>query len=127
VLATAAALFGAEPPAEPLRALGAGVVCALCAAALGAAIGALSPTTRTATAVASAVYFPTIFLSGIVMAPEALPAAARAAGEGLPLTQAVRGLSDAWTGAPLAPETLLVPAAVVVLGAAACARAFRWS
>ncbi len=127
VLGVAAAAFGAEPPQEPLRALAAGASCALCCAALGAAIGALAPTSRTATAVASAVYFPTIFLSGVVMAPEALPGAARAVGEALPLTHAVRGLSDAWTGAPLAPETLLVPAAVVVLGAAACARAFRWS
>ncbi len=126
LMGLAAAAFGAEPPEAPVRALGAGVLCALCSAALGGAIGALAPTTRTATAVASAVYFPTIFLSGVVMAPEALPDGARALGEALPLTHAVQGLLDAWTGAPLALETVLVPAAVTAADGAACAAAFRW-
>ena len=97
------------------------------AAALGAAIGALAPTTRVAQAAASALYFPTLFLSGAAMPRENLPDAARTIGDFLPLTYVVDGLRDAWAGAPLAASSVLIPLAAVVLGAAISLRAFRWS
>jgi ABC-2 type transport system permease protein len=80
-----------------------------------------------AQAAASALYFPTLFLSGAAMPRENLPDAARTIGDFLPLTYVVEGLRDAWAGAPLAASSVLVPLAAVAVGGLVSLRAFRWS
>lgn len=119
--------FGAGLPQAPLRAAALIMLAALTAAALGAAIGALAPTTRVAQAAASALYFPTLFLSGAAMPRESLPETAQAIGDFLPLTYVVEGLRDAWAGAPLAASSVLVPVVALVVGGLVSLRAFRWS
>ena len=55
------------------------------------------PSVRTTQAVAAAVYFPAIFVSGALFPREVLPTFAQRLGDVLPMTYAVRIIREAWT------------------------------
>ena len=94
--------------------------------AIGFLLASVLPTARTTRAVAAALYFPMIFLSGAVMPRSQLPELAQTVGDVVPLTYAVSALRDAWTGAGVDPVDLAVLAAVTAISGAVCARTFRW-
>ena len=64
---------------------------------LGFLLGAVLPSVRTTQAVAAAIYFPAIFVSGALFPREALPSFAQRVGDFLPMTYAVRSIREAWT------------------------------
>lgn len=126
LLTLGAAVYGMSPPAAwgpVLLALALSVAAAL---ALGFLLAAVAPTVRTAQAVASAVYFPAIFLSGAVFPRAGLPEVAQQIGEWIPLTYAVRSILTAWTAGTVDGQAVAVLAAVAVAAVAAAVRAFRW-
>jgi len=97
LLAVAMAFFGLRVPADPVAVLAALALGGLGMMGLGFVIAALSPTARTAEAVASAVYFPMLFLSGAVVSRGAMPTWMHRVGDVLPLTWLVSGVEGAWT------------------------------
>lgn len=95
---------------------------------LGALVGAVSPDFRTASAVASLLYFPNILLSGVTVPFEILPAPVQAVAQALPMTHGVALLKGAVRGTSW--DQLMLPISVL-LGLALTAYAvavtkFRW-
>lgn len=94
--------------------------------ATGFLLASVLPTARTTRAVAAALYFPMLFLSGAVFPREHLPALAQRIGDAVPLTYAIRALRDAWLGRGIDVAALAVLAGVTVVAVALCSRTFRW-
>lgn len=126
LIAVAVVLFDLRAPASPLGVAVAYVLSVLGFCALSFVLASLAPTARTASAVAAALYFPMIFLSGATWPREALPAFAVRVGDVLPLTYVVRALSSPWHGQGWDVTALAVLAVMAVVGAAVSARTFRW-
>lgn len=94
--------------------------------AIGFLLGALLPTVRTTQAVAAAIYFPAIFVSGALFPREVLPAVAQRIGDFLPMRYAVRSIRQAWTPGTVDEFGLAILAVTTVVGVAVAVRMFRW-
>ena len=94
--------------------------------ALGFLLAAVAPTVRTTQAVGAAIYFPAIFISGVVLPTEALPDLAQRISQVLPFTYAVRAIREAWTAGAVDWIAFAVLAATVVVALGAGLRTFRW-
>lgn len=93
---------------------------------VGFLLASVLPTTRTTRAVAAALYFPLIFLSGAAFPRNNLPEFARRVGDALPATYAVRSIREAWSGAGIDWAAAVVLVGVTVVAGAICTRTFRW-
>jgi ABC-2 type transport system permease protein len=95
---------------------------------IGALVGSVSPNAKVANAIASALYFPMVFLSGATVPFELFPRWLRIAAEVLPLTQGIKLMKGAVLGTPLAG--LAAPIAVLSLVALAsysiAVARFKW-
>jgi len=95
---------------------------------LGALVAATAPSFRAASAIASLLYFPTIFLSGVTVPFELLPAPLQAAVQVLPVTHGVALLKAVIVGASW--DQVAVPvgvlAAVAAVSYAVAIVRFRW-
>jgi ABC-2 type transport system permease protein len=118
--------FDLNPPASWTLAAAAVGASAVAVIALGFLLAAVAPTVRTTQAVAAAIYFPAIFVSGVVMPTEALPEPAQRIGQALPFTYAVRAIREAWSAGAADWTAFAVLAATIVLAVAAGVRTFRW-
>jgi len=96
--------------------------------ALGFVLASLLPTARTAMAVAMALFFPMLFLSGAAIPIEVLPAKIRHFAQLLPLTHVVTLLRGLWTGDSLALhlKEIVFLSVQFVIGVAVSAKIFRW-
>lgn len=115
-----------NPPASWPAVLLAVALGAASLVALGFLLGAVLPTVRTTQAVAAALYFPAIFVSGAIFPREALPGFARQVGDWLPMTYAVRALREAWTDGAVDAVALGILAAVTCGAVLVAVRTFRW-
>ena len=120
------AAFDLRAPADPLAASLAVLGSALAVLSLGFLLGAVLPTVRTTQAVAAALYFPSIFISGALFPREALPELAQRVGDLLPLTYAVAAVREAWTGGTIDAGAFAVLGLTAVLATTAGVRWFRW-
>ena len=102
------------------------VASAMMVVAVGFLLASVAPTVRTTQAVAGALYFPAIFVSGVVFPAEALPDLAQRLAQALPFTYAVRAIREAWTAGAVDAAGFGVLAATVVVAVAVGLRAFRW-
>jgi ABC-2 type transport system permease protein len=93
---------------------------------LGFLLGAVLPTVRTTQAVAAAIYFPAIFVSGALFPRETLPTFAQRIGDFLPMTYAVRSIRQAWTSGTVDLVGLGILAATAVGLVLVAVRMFRW-
>ena len=118
--------FDLRAPRGPAPALLAVLGSIAAVLSLGFLLAALLPTARTTQAVAAALYFPMIFLSGAVMPREALPEAAQRIGDVLPFTYAVRAIREAWTTGAVDGAGLAVLAGTAVVASLVAVRTFRW-
>jgi ABC-2 type transport system permease protein len=124
-----AVFFGARPAGGVgILAL---VVALLAAAAVvlsvGFLIASVAPTGRTAQAIAAALYFPAVFVSGAAIATEALPEVVRKIGDWVPFSYAVDAIRSAWIDGQFNWTALAVVAATAAVAAVAASRLFRWS
>ena len=126
LVAVGLAFYDLNLPSAPAGALVAVALSALSFFALSFLLAGVLPTTRTAQAVAAAIYFPMIFFSGAVVPREDLPDFAQRIGDFLPLTYAVEAIQDPWIGdgVNLAASGLLL--GLLVLAIAISTRTFRW-
>lgn len=118
--------FGLEPPSAWGATVAAAGFSAVAVLAIGFLLAAILPTVRTTQAVAAVIYFPAIFVSGVVMPTEALPAFAQRLGSVLPFTYGVRALREAWTAGAVDWAALGVLTATAVVAVGVGLRAFRW-
>jgi ABC-2 type transport system permease protein len=95
---------------------------------LGLLVASLAPSAKAASAAASLLYFPMIFLSGATVPFEILPRGLRIFAEILPATQGIKLLKGAVLGAPIGDAA--IPIAVLCLVAIASyslsIKFFRW-
>jgi len=94
--------------------------------AIGFVLGALLPSVRTTQAVAAAIYFPAIFVSGALFPREVLPAFAQRIGDFLPMTYAVRSIREAWTLGTVDWVGLGILAGTTAVLVLVAVRMFRW-
>jgi ABC-2 type transport system permease protein len=118
--------FDLNPPAAWGLAVAAIAASAVMVVAVGFLLAAVTPTVRTTQAIGAAVYFPAIFVSGVVFPTEALPEFARRVGEMLPFTYGVRAIREAWTVGAADGTAFAVLAATVAVAVAVGLRTFRW-
>ena len=93
---------------------------------VGFVLGALLPSVRTTQAVAAAIYFPAIFVSGALFPREVLPSFAQQIGNFLPMTYAVRAIREAWTVGTMDWPGLGILVGTTVVGVLVAVRMFRW-
>lgn len=93
---------------------------------LGFLLGSVLPTVRTTQAVAAAIYFPAIFVSGALFPRETLPPFAQQVGDFLPMTYAVQSVREAWTSGTVDWAALAILVAVTLGATVVAVRTFRW-
>lgn len=120
------AFFELTAPQAPARVLGATVLGALGFFAASLVVAAVAPSSRAVQAVAAALYFPMIFLSGAMWPREDLPDGLAQVGQWLALAPVVDAIDAAWSGGVDA-TALAVLVALLVAGTAVSVRLFRWS
>ncbi|GAA2506565.1 ABC transporter permease [Streptomyces gobitricini] len=126
VVAAGRAAFGVRLPERPAGYALALLLAVAAALALGATICAVSRTQKAATAVGSAVFFPTMFTAGVWVPVQAMPEALRSIVQLTPFGAAAEALADAAAGGRPAWTHLGVTALWTALLTWAAARWFRW-
>ncbi|MGW6243088.1 ABC transporter permease [Streptomyces roseolus] len=126
VIAVGRAAFGVALPGNPAGYLAALLLAVAGALALGAAVCALSRTQKIATAVGTAVFFPTMFTAGVWVPVQAMPDTLRRIVEFAPYGAALRALDEAARGGRPSLLAVGVMAFWAVALTAAAIRRFRW-
>ena len=126
VVGLGAVAFDLTPPAAWGVAVAAILTSAVMVVALGFLLAAVAPTSRTTQAAGAAVYFPAIFLSGVVVPSEVLPDLAQRASQALPFTYGVDAIRQAWTAGTADFTAFAVLAATTLVAVALGLRMFRW-
>jgi ABC-2 type transport system permease protein len=94
--------------------------------AVGLAIAAAAPTTRSANAVGLLVFFPSLFFAGVWLSKHQMPELLSRIGDLTPLGAFREAVRDAWVGTTPSALHLVALAAVAVIAGAAAAKLFRW-
>ncbi|MFB9905374.1 ABC transporter permease [Allokutzneria oryzae] len=126
LVAVAGSFFGLSRPVSIPLVLLALAATACCVLALGFLLGAMLPTVRMTQAVTSALYFPSIFISGALFPRESLPELAQRISDVLPVTYAVQAIRKAWAHGVLDGTALVVLVVTAVVAVTVALRAFRW-
>ncbi|AOT71931.1 ABC transporter permease [Geosporobacter ferrireducens] len=95
---------------------------------IGMMVGGIAPNTKTASIVASVLYFPMLIFSGATLPYEVMPAPLQKIADILPLTQGIKLLKAASLGLPM--DSVLLPIGIMVVLAAICIsvsiKFFKW-
>ncbi|KOV61735.1 membrane protein [Streptomyces sp. MMG1121] len=118
--------FDVKLPGQPAGYLLALLLAVAAALALGSVVSALSRTTKIASAIGSAVFFPMMFCAGVWLPVRSMPHALARVVELTPFGAAARALDQAAAGNWPSWAHLGVLAVWTVLLTAAAARWFRW-
>ncbi|MEU9446583.1 ABC transporter permease [Streptomyces sp. NPDC048304] len=125
-LAVGRLAFGVTLPRQPAGYLLALLLTAASALALGSLVSALSRTTKMASAIGSAVFFPMMFCAGVWLPVQAMPHTLARVVQLTPFGAAARALGEAAAGHWPGWDHLGVLALWTVLLTAGAARWFRW-
>ena len=120
--------FGARPTGAPVSILAAALLGALAFLALGYALAAVLPSSRSTLIVGNLLAVPMLFLSGATAPLEVMPQGVRDVAAFNPLLHAVTLLRGAWNGEPCSSLVIEVAAVVALFVAAALVAVarFRW-
>jgi len=95
---------------------------------IGLAVGGIAPNIKTASTIASLLFFPMLIFSGATLPYEVMPPILQRIADVLPLTQGIKLLQATSLGLPI--ESVLIPIAIMVSLAIVCItisiRFFRW-
>lgn len=120
--------FGMELTGSLLYFTGAYLLVMLTIFSIGMMVGGLAPDMKTASIIASLLYFPMLIFSGATLPYEAMPGVLQKAADVLPLTQGIKLLKAASLGLPA--DYYLMPLLVMVLIIIVCSglavRYFKW-
>jgi ABC-2 type transport system permease protein len=125
-LAVGRLAFGVTLPRQPAGYLLALLLTAASALALGSVVSAVSRTTKVASAIGTAVFFPMMFCAGVWLPVQAMPHALARVVQLTPFGAAARALGEAAAGHWPGWDHLGVLALWTVLLTAGAARWFRW-
>jgi len=128
LIAAAKIVYGLRFLGNGFSVLGAYVLSCLGLFSLGFVLASVLPTARTAQAVAMALFYPMMFLSGAAMPREILPLTIRRVARFLPLTHVVDLLRGLWLGDPWSRHLteVAVLAGLFVVCVAVSLKTFRW-
>ncbi|MFF6916928.1 ABC transporter permease [Streptomyces sp. NPDC012466] len=118
--------FGVRLPGQPVGYLLALLLAVLAALSLGAVVSARARTTKIATAIGTAVFFPMMFCAGVWVPVQAMPDVLARVVRSTPFGAAARALDQAAAGDWPSWGHLGVPAAWTLVLSASAARWFRW-
>lgn len=125
---TATIFFGYLFHGSWLPFLGAYLLVMLTMFSIGLLVGGLAPNMKTASAVASLLYFPMLIFSGATLPYEVMPAALQRVADILPLTQGIKMLMAASLGMPM--DSVIIPVVVMITLTVICMsmslRFFKW-
>jgi ABC-2 type transport system permease protein len=128
VYAAAAGFFDYRMVGSWLRFLGSYFLIMLSMFSIGMMIGGIAPNMKTASTIASLLYFPMLIFSGATLPYEVMPAALQNVADVLPLTQGIKLLKAASLGLPM--DSVLLPIIMMIALAIICitisVRFFRW-
>ncbi|MDD3183515.1 MAG: ABC transporter permease [Alphaproteobacteria bacterium] len=126
--AFAAVLFGYQLHGSFLEFLCAYLLVMLTLFSIGLLVGGLASNMKTASAVASLLYFPMLIFSGTTLPYEIMPKAMQTAADFLPLTQGIKLLKAASLGLPI--DSIVIPVIVMISLILICTsislRFFKW-
>lgn len=94
--------------------------------AIGLLVAAVAPSGKAGQAIGMVLFFPSLFLGGVYVPREAMPAVLRHIGDYTPLGAALKTMRDAWMGTTPHAAQLAIMAAYAVVAGTAAARLFRW-
>lgn len=120
--------FGVRLQGALLPFLGSFALVMLAMFSIGMLVGGLSPSMKTASILASVLYFPMLIFSGATLPYEVMPASLQKIAGVLPLTQGIKLLKATSLGLPV--KGVLVPLMVMAVIAVVCGgtaiRFFKW-
>jgi ABC-2 type transport system permease protein len=127
-IAVAKFVYGLRFTGNALSVLGGYGLSCLGLFSLGFLLASILPNARTAQAVAMALFYPMMFLSGAAMPREILPVTVRQVARFLPLTHAVDLLRGLWLGEPWNRHLteIAVLAGLFLFCVAISLKTFRW-
>jgi ABC-2 type transport system permease protein len=121
-----ALVLGVAMPGNVAGVLIAFVLGAVAMSAVALLIAAVARTSRSSSAIGSAVYFPMLFAAGVWTPGPLMPDVVRRVADFTPLGAASRALQDTWAGGWPQPLHLVVLVAFTAAAGAVAARTFRW-
>ncbi|CAH0122382.1 hypothetical protein PAE9249_04932 [Paenibacillus sp. CECT 9249] len=128
VYLTATIFFGYQFFGSWLQFSGAYLLVMLSMFSIGLLVGGLAPNMKTASAVASLLYFPMLIFSGATLPYEVMPAALQKVADILPLTQGIKMLKATSLGMPM--DGVIIPVVVMIALTVICMilslRFFKW-
>ena len=119
-------LFGTPYPRHVPAFLAALVLGMAALFAIGLLVAAVAPTGRAGQAIGMVLFFPSLFLGGVYVPRETMPAALRTIGDHSPLGATLKTMRDAWTGSEPRVAQLAIMAGYAVVAGVAAAKLFRW-
>ncbi|GAA2515610.1 ABC transporter permease [Winogradskya humida] len=126
ILAIGRLAFDVRLPGQLTAYLIAYLLVALAMFAIGLLVAALAPSSKSASAIGSLVFFPLIFFAGLWLPREAMSGTLRTISDLTPLGAGVQSLQDATAGQWPQPLHLAVLLAWTVVAGGLAARYFRW-
>lgn len=128
VYAAATVFFGYQFGGSWLHFLGAYFLVMLSMFSIGLLVGGVAPNIKTASVLASILYFPMLIFSGATLPYEVMPVALQKIADIFPLTQGIKLLKAASLGLPI--DSVLVSIIVMIVLAVICMgisiRFFKW-
>lgn len=121
-------LFGVRLQGELLPFLGSFVLVMISMFSIGMLVGGLSPNMKTASILASILYFPMLIFSGATLPYEVMPVSLQNIADVLPLTQGIKLLKATSLGLPIegVQLPLIVMATIAIICGGIAIRFFKW-
>jgi ABC-2 type transport system permease protein len=118
--------FGFILPKAPLAFLIAFLLGAMSLLAVGLTVAAVAPTGRGATGIGMFIFIASLFLGGVFVPKENMPAALSRIGDFTPLGATMQAIREAWNGAWPQPMQLGVMIGYIVVLGFVSSKLFRW-
>jgi ABC-2 type transport system permease protein len=119
-------LFGTPIPKALPAFLGALVLGMAALFSIGLLVAALAPTAKAGQAIGMILFFPSLFLGGVYIPRETMPAVLRNIGDYSPLGATLKTMRDAWMGTEPRVAQLAIMAGYAVVAGLAATKLFRW-
>ncbi|MFV2173628.1 ABC transporter permease [Actinomadura sp. LOL_016] len=126
LIAFGTAVFGTAAPRSPGWFVLSAAACMLALLAVGSVVTAVAPTARAGNAVGSLLFFPSLFLAGVYVPYDKMPAALQRVCDVTPLGAGLQAIRAAWMGDAPELSAIAIMVGYGVVATAAAARLFRW-
>jgi ABC-2 type transport system permease protein len=119
-------LFGTPVPKLFPAFLGSLVLGIAALFAIGLLVAAVAPSGKAGNAIGMILFFPSLFLGGVYIPRETMPAVLRDIGDYSPLGATLKTMRDAWMGTEPRIAQLAIMAGYAVVAGLAATKLFRW-